>query len=431
MAQADGRSLVGVDSERRTVLAEYGLLPENEESSLTAAVAPAAGAATLEESPNPGAARALNFLVDLAAKLCGVPFSAVNIVTPEQQVQLAAAGLEPGLCAREDSMCAKVFQQGQTTVVPDASADPRFAANPFVTGEIARVRFYASSPLQTASGFALGSLCVFSNAPAMISAEQIAMLDALAAQVVEVLELQHRTLQLQHALEELGRSNRKLAEFAGRVSHDLRIPLTTILGYVELSEDDEDIRPESPAAGYLQHIGGSGRRMLSVLDEVLSYSQVGGVLRPRPVSLRAVVAAAVSDLGEGFGGTVLDCEDAELTADPAQLRTLLQNLLGNAFNYRRPGQDLKVRVYTLADERGVTLRVTDNGKGVGAADRERVLEPLVRLHRPGDAPGSGLGLATCLRIVQSHGGELSLAETPGGGTTVSALFPKGRPDESA
>ena len=419
MAQADGLSRVSADRERRSVLGEYGLLPQDPEAS--------SGDCT-----NASAARALNFLVDLAAKLCGVPFSAVNIVTTEQQVQLAAAGLEPGLCAREDSMCAKVFQQGQTTVVPDASADPRFAANPFVTGEIARVRFYASSPLQTSSGFVLGSLCVFSDTPATISAEQIAMLDVLAAQVVEVLELQHRTLQLQQALEELGRSNRKLAEFAGRVSHDLRIPLTTILGYVELSEDDEDIRPDGPAAIYLQRIGGSGRRMLSMLNEVLSYSQVGGMLRPRRVSLQAAVSAAVSDLGGGFGGdTELTCEDAELTADPAQLRTLLQNLLGNAFNYRRPGQDLKVRVYTLADDRGVTLRVADNGKGISAADRERVLEPLVRLHRPGDAPGSGLGLATCVRIVQSHGGELSLTETPGGGTTVSALFPEGRPNESA
>lgn len=409
--------LTSADRQRRSVLDEYGLLPQEP-------------AASPGDSANATAARALNFLVDLAAKLCGVPFSAVNIVAPEQQVQLAAAGLEPGLCAREDSMCAKVFQQGQTTVVPDASADPRFAANPFVTGEIASVRFYASSPLQTSSGFVLGSLCVFSDGPAVISAEQVAMLDVLAAQVVEVLELQHRTLQLQQALEELGRSNRKLAEFAGRVSHDLRIPLTTILGYVELSEDDEDIRPGGPAAMYLQRIGGSGRRMLSVLDEVLSYSQVGGMLRPQPVSLRAAVAAAVSDLGDGFGNTALDCEDSELTADPAQLRTLLQNLLGNAFNYRHPGHDLKVRVYTLADDRGVTLRVSDNGKGIDAADRERAMEPLVRLHRPGDAPGSGLGLATCVRIVRSHGGELSLTETPGGGTTVSALFPKGGPGGS-
>ena len=93
-------------------------------------------------------------------------------------------------------------------------------------------------------------------------------------------------------------------------------------------------------------------------------------------------------------------------------------------NYRRPGEDLRIRVSGVADERGVTVRVSDNGKGIAAADREKVLEPLARLHRPGAAPGSGLGLATCVRIVNSHGGNLAIAETPGGGTTVSALFPE-------
>jgi GAF domain-containing protein len=100
----------------------------------------------------------------------------------------------------------------------------RFADNPFVTGEIAKMRFYASVPLETVSGFVLGSLCIFSDSPASLTTEQIGMLEVLAHQVVEVLELQHRTLQLREALTELERSNAMLGEFAGRVSHDLRIP---------------------------------------------------------------------------------------------------------------------------------------------------------------------------------------------------------------
>ena len=67
--------------------------------------------------------------------------------------------------------------------------------------------------------------------------------------------------------------------------------------------------------------------------------------------------------------------------------------------------------------------MADNGKGIRPEDRQRVLEPLVRLHREGDGPGSGLGLATCRRIVQAHGGDLTLTETPGGGTTVVLTFP--------
>ena len=133
--------------------------------------------------------------------LCGAPFSVVNIITEDRQMQVAAWG-----------------------VVPDASQDVRFADNPFVTGEIAKVRFYASVPLATVSGFVLGSLCIFSDGPASLTPEQIGMLEVLAHQVVEVLKLQHRTLQLSEALTELERSNAMLGEFAGRVSHDLRIP---------------------------------------------------------------------------------------------------------------------------------------------------------------------------------------------------------------
>ena len=143
------QTLTDQDSARELGLREYGLIPADGE-------APALRDAR--------ARRALNNLVRLAASLCGVPYSVVNIITSNQQLQIAAAGIDPGICSREDSMCANVFLDPGTTVVRDASLDPRFAANPFVTGEIAEVRFYASVPLKTSAGLVLGSLCVFSDA---------------------------------------------------------------------------------------------------------------------------------------------------------------------------------------------------------------------------------------------------------------------------
>ncbi|HKS03230.1 MAG TPA: GAF domain-containing protein, partial [Arthrobacter sp.] len=185
MKGSSARTLPERDIDRQAALQAYGLLPGQEG----------------QASPPPGAASraaaartALDNLVDLAAKLCHVPFSVVNVITADQQRQIAASGVEPAICSREDSMCARVFLTRETTVVRDASQDPRFANNPFVTGEVARVRFYASVPLETASGFVLGSLCVFSDAPADPEPEQIAMLELLAQQAVELLELQHRTL---------------------------------------------------------------------------------------------------------------------------------------------------------------------------------------------------------------------------------------------
>jgi signal transduction histidine kinase len=67
--------------------------------------------------------------------------------------------------------------------------------------------------------------------------------------------------------------------------------------------------------------------------------------------------------------------------------------------------------------------VTDNGKGIPVEEQSRVTEPLVRLHRDSDHPGSGLGLATCVRIADAHGGHLKVSASPGGGTTVSIRLP--------
>lgn len=408
MTRAQGQLAFTDDVSRDLELQEYGLDPAVDSTLL----------------PNAAVMSALQNLVRLATELCGAPFGVVNIISAEYQHQIGAWGVEPGVCSREDSMCAKVFLSRERTVVADASQDPRFADNPFVTGEIGKVRFYASVPLQTESGFVPGTLCVFSDKTKELRPEQVSMLEVLAKQVVELLELQHRTVQLDRTYAELKDSNAKLAGFAGRVSHDLRIPLTTILGYVELVEDDPDVEPASTAARYLDRIGASGRRMLGMLEDVLSYSRVGGAIQPGYVSLREVADEVAGDLGIENDG-IVDVEDLTLRADRGQLRTLLQNLLSNAMNYRSPERDLRVHISGVSNYHGATIFIADNGKGINPEDRAKCLEPLVRLRREGDGPGSGLGLATCSNIAKAHGGELSLAETPGGGTTVSVSFPAG------
>ncbi|BCW08475.1 GAF domain-containing sensor histidine kinase [Arthrobacter sp. NtRootA1] len=405
MKGAKGQLAFTDDVSRDLELREYGLDPAEDSTLL----------------PNAAVMSALQNLVRLATELCEAPFGVVNIISAEYQYQIGAWGVEPGMCSREDSMCAKVFLSREITVIPDASLDPRSADNPFVTGELGRVRFYASVPLQTESGFVPGTLCVFSDKPKEIRPEQVSMLEVLAKQVVELLELQHRTIQLDRTYAELKESNAKLAGFAGRVSHDLRIPLTTILGYVELVEDDPDVQADSAAAEYLSRIGASGRRMLGMLEDVLSYSRVGGGIQPQQVSLKEAAGEVARDLG--IEDDILEVQDLNLQADKGQLRTLLQNLLSNAMNYRSPVRDLQVRISGVSNYHGATIFVADNGKGINAEDRARVLEPLVRLRRQGDGPGSGLGLATCSSIAKAHGGELTLSETAGGGTTVAVSFP--------
>ncbi|MFF2245975.1 ATP-binding protein [Arthrobacter sp. NPDC058130] len=362
----------------------------------------------------------LQNLLSLATTTTGIPFGVVNIITEDEQHHIAAMGIDPGVCSREVSMCSRVFLSGGTTVVPDASLDPMFQDHPFVTGQIAAIRFYASVPLTTANGFVLGSLCVFSLAPAELSTEKQAALEIIASQVVSVLELQHHARMLARSLEEARNSNELLESFASRISHDLRNPLTSIIGFTELGElqgstDAEDFRI----------IGRTSRRMLAMVDDILSFSRIGGALRRQPVSLRAVVRDIEEDLALCLkdAGAEVDVADFALEADAGQLRVLLQNLIHNALAYSRPGVPPRILVTASAVPDGVQLQVTDNGKGIPEQERDHVTEPLVRLHRDDDPPGSGLGLATCLRIAKAHGGRLEISSGPDGGTTVSVTLP--------
>ncbi|MDQ0145587.1 sensor histidine kinase [Pseudarthrobacter niigatensis] len=183
------------------------------------------------------------------------------------------------------------------------------------------------------------------------------------------------------------------------------------------AESGDDARlPE-----YLGIVGRTGRRMLAMVEDVLAFATIGGDLQPAAVSLAELVGDVIADLATAVeeSGASVDSGELVFTADPVQTRVLLQNLIHNALNYRRPGVPPVIHVTGHRGEDGAVLRVIDNGKGIASGDRERVLDPLVRLDRQGDPPGSGLGLATCARIAAATGGRLDLGSAPGSGTVVT------------
>jgi signal transduction histidine kinase len=132
----------------------------------------------------------------------------------------------------------------------------------------------------------------------------------------------------------------------------------------------------------------------------------------------------LEDLNGASGDAVVDVGDLPtVVGDPVQLRALLQNLVSNAlkFSGRSPGS----RVGVSAGRVGETWRVevTDNGPGVPEEQRERVFEPFARIDKT--IPGTGVGLATCRRIVEAHGGRIGLSGAPEGGTVAWFELPDG------
>jgi signal transduction histidine kinase len=355
----------------------------------------------------------LRAIVELAAKICGTPMATINLITDTEQHQVAAYGFDAAICAREDSMCAAVLDDDTPIVVPDARLDPRFRDNPFVTGVIGNVRFYASHQLTSLDGVVIGTLCVFDEQPRDLDDSQVEALGTLADRVVDVLELSLRSRQL-------AQSNERLSTFAGRVSHDLKSPLTSVSLSLEMLRERLAAEQGAEDAVWLLERAISGsRRMAALIDEVLEYASLGGAMSVEPVDLDELVGDVVSDLSGSLAGVDVVRRDLPtVLGDTVQLRSVVQNLLDNASKYRHARRPLAITVSAtpVADDR-VAVSVADNGQGIPEADRERVFEPRVRLSD--DDRGSGIGLDTVRRVVQAHGGSIGITETPGGGTTVT------------
>lgn len=369
-------------------------------------------------------------LVAIAAQVADVPMATINLITATDQHQIAATGFDAAICAREDSMCNQAIAVEEPIIVADAREDHRFRDNPFVTGQIGHVRFYGSHQLRTPSGVVFGTLCVFDEQPRELSADQRRALRQLADRIVDVLELGVRTrelattvAELQRARAELERSNSQLTAFAAQVSHDLRNPMTGMdLSLSMIAEEIEQVAGAEDLPFLVERARASLGRMQGLVDDLLSFARLGGSRADEPVDLDAVVADVLADLRVQLADA--DVEVAPLPpmrGDAVQLRTALQNLIANAATYVAPGERPRIEVRGAASTGGVVIEVADHGLGIPEQDRDRVFEPLVRVHK--HIPGSGIGLASVRRVVDAHNGHIAVRETPGGGTTIRLEFP--------
>ena len=373
----------------------------------------------------------LDQVARLAAAVCGAPRAAVSLLDEHQQHQVATHGFRGTTSPRQESMCDVTARADAPVVVRDATADPRFAASPWVTGVKAGVRFYASCQLRDADRRVIGTLCVFDAVPHDLTAQQRDALLDLAAQTGRLLQQRRdgRRLeeQLQGRLLVLSRSNAELSAFAGRVAHDLKNPLTGVLGFLQIAARRDDELPPL-VAQCLEQAEVAALRLQGMLDGLLRFAVAGASAPPTDVDLDALAEQVRGDVLHHVEQARAVLEVGPLgraRTDPLLLGQVLQNLLANALKYRDPERPCHVRLErTPAPDGGLCLLVVDNGRGVPDAAKRRVLELFGRAPNAGQVAGTGIGLATVQRSVEALGGTVALSDTPGGGLTVRVALPK-------
>jgi signal transduction histidine kinase len=216
--------------------------------------------------------------------------------------------------------------------------------------------------------------------------------------------------------------NKNLEAFTYSVAHDLRSPLHALSGYSQALLEDYGDRLDETGRWYTQRIQAASERMAALIDDLLLLSQVSRAeMNLGPVDLSAEVAAIADELQAREPGRRVRFaiqDGVWVTADLTLIRTVVQNLIENAWKFtaKRDGATIEFAT-AAAEDAGVCCYVHDNGVGFDPAYVGKLFQPFQRLHAVAEFPGTGIGLASVQRIIERHGGRAWAEGVAGRGAT--------------
>jgi signal transduction histidine kinase len=286
---------------------------------------------------------------------------------------------------------------------------------------------FRRDPQQSSAVFGAVSVADLLDRLAYLHAQQARI--AMRAAEVERESARHLrvALEREHAANEHLRALDELkTTFMQAVSHDLRTPLSSVLGFAVTLERHYLALPPEQIEELLQRLASNARRLDRIVVDLLDLDRLSrGAAEPHrePTDLARLAERVVAEL-DGLGGHEVSVEAPPLVADvdAAKVERILENLLTNAVRHTGGGTAVWVRI--AARDGGVLLAVEDNGPGVPVPLRDAVFQPFRRGPTASPhAPGSGVGLALVARFAELHGGRAWVEERRGGGASFRVALP--------
>ena len=301
---------------------------------------------------------------------------------------------------------------------------------------------FAGYQLRVPGGDILGVLALFAKHP-IVPAED-AMLDGIGSSVSFVIQqaiadktLKQSKINLEQANEQLAQvvgkleeANQEMKNFVYIASHDMREPLRKITAFGAILRQSLKDKLSSDDAENLHFMIDGAERMAKMIEGLLTYSRISAQAQPyQAVDLNEIVKQLqqleLSVLLEEKHATIeipqpLPCVEV----DPVQIRQLMQNLIANGVKYQKKGNAPHITITTKPAADGmVRIEVTDNGIGIAPQYLQSIFTMFRRLHSRDEYEGTGIGLAVCKKIVELHGGKISVESQPDKGSTFWFTMP--------
>jgi signal transduction histidine kinase len=380
----------------------------------------------------------LEVVVAAARRFCGAADALIALRDGPDVVVVAHEGpLMASIAAGErrpldrGMLTGRAIADGRTIHIPDVAViDPAQYHTAQALARVGKWRAAIAAPMLR-EGVAVGSILLRKPEVGEFTPRQVELLETFAAQAVIAIENVRLFTEIQEKSRQLEVASQHKSQFLANMSHELRTPLNAIIGYTEMMADGLYGAVSEKAQGVLERVQSNGRHLLGLINDVLDLSKIEAgqlTLTVEPYSVADMVATVLSATESLARAKKLELASAVApglptgTGDARRLTQVLLNLVGNAIKFTDQGS-VEVRAAQVGDR--FELSVVDSGFGIAPADQARIFDEFQQVDDSSTRKkgGTGLGLSISRRIVELHGGRISVESEVGSGSTFKVSVP--------
>ena len=360
-----------------------------------------------------------NDILKLVAQVCEVPCAMVVFVGNGENSSKAYYDNDFVSQSNIHSFCINTINsEEEITIVSDCSQNDIYLNNPNVKSGI--LNFYAGYTLVNYQGFKIGTLCITDVVAREINAKQIETLKILGKQLMVLLEHEYQNNVLNNLKKNLELQNEYLEKFACMVSHDLKSPLANIMSLTSLIEEDNSGKFSSDSELYIQYLHSSANSLKNYIDGVLGFYKSINLVEDNfeSVNLEALILEVKNILSVDSSVQIeTDFESNLVFSNKSVLQQIILNLVSNAIRYNSREQ-INIKIIFYQDIKYYHFEVIDNGIGIAKEHYNKIFEIFQTLGESdrNNQVGSGIGLSTVKKVVESLGGSISVHSVVGEGS---------------
>lgn len=357
-------------------------------------------------------------LVELASMICNTPIALISLIDEKRQWFKSSIGLDVCETELEISFCNNAIKhEGDIFEIPDARTDNRFKNNPLTFSDNPVV-FYAGVPLRYQENYVLGTLCVIDHEPRLLTDMQRKALTNIAHQVVKLFEIRNNNNGLRETQKLLREKNSQLKNFAGVVSHDMKMPLASMILTIDMLKTKYASILDESGMDYLRNLKGSAFRLSDYVTNILAHYESDSITEENSLE-RFEINELLEDIVEMLD-IKEDCEinfprtNQEINCNRIALEQIFLNLIGNAIKYNDK-HNIVIDLQVEEDEVYYHFTVRDNGMGIPKEEQHKIFDlfsTAAEKDRRGHK-GNGIGLSTVKKLIHNLGGSIDVQSEVG------------------